>query len=65
MADREVELSPSASRSPSPERPGRRSPADSAADSERSDSHRGRSGAEGDRPPPAVLRPAKEAAEHS
>eukprot|EP00969_Alexandrium_andersonii_P199005 8788080-Alexandrium_andersonii.AAC.1 len=65
MADREVELSPSASRSPSPERSGRGSPAASAPETDRSASCRGRSGAEADRPPAAVLRPAKETSEHA
>eukprot|EP00969_Alexandrium_andersonii_P163680 7234701-Alexandrium_andersonii.AAC.1 len=65
MADHEVEFSPSASRSPSPGRSGRASPAPSAPESDRPASRRDRSGAEADRPPAAFLRPAKETSEHA
>eukprot|EP00969_Alexandrium_andersonii_P251444 11112784-Alexandrium_andersonii.AAC.1 len=65
MAALEVELSPSASRSPSPERPEHRSSADSAPGTERSVSRPGRDEAGGERPPPAVLRPAKDVEGHS
>eukprot|EP00969_Alexandrium_andersonii_P225588 9962336-Alexandrium_andersonii.AAC.1 len=64
MADHEVELSPSASLSPSPGRSGRASPAPSERGSDRPASRRDRSGAEAGRPPAAVLRPAKETSEH-
>eukprot|EP00969_Alexandrium_andersonii_P007609 331280-Alexandrium_andersonii.AAC.1 len=52
MATHEVDLPPSASRSPSPGRPEHHSSAESAAGIDRSGSHHGHESAGGERPPP-------------